>query len=359
MTQESVNIFTHLLEKILHDEISEGEQLPTEVELAKKFKTNRTNASSAVRMLEKDGWVSRKKRHGTFLNKKPSIFQAREMINFQSKKILLLGTFEDYKGLHWNNVTLSSFEHLLNTDNYNFVYKELNDISTRKKLELFLSRDIGLDSFALVLLPDCEIEATFFMENYDLFVRFHENIYILDNGTIPMDNCPFHRICLDPFEDGMVAAKYILDSGFEDILFINEDPNRYYTIQRKSGLRMGLARKSAGKINFDSIDNLDKIAFDSKHYLIISPRHDSAAEIIQSLDKRGLTPGKDYSLISFADMPEYRKYNITNISPALDEVGRLLGQLILYKNFGKDNGNKLIIKVCPKVIERTSCRRAR
>jgi DNA-binding GntR family transcriptional regulator len=53
MTQESVNIFAHLLENILHDEIPEGEQLQTELELAKKFKTNRTNASSAVRMLEK------------------------------------------------------------------------------------------------------------------------------------------------------------------------------------------------------------------------------------------------------------------------------------------------------------------
>ncbi len=358
MTVESQEILRYLLEAIVSGEFAVGELLPTEMVLAKKFKTNRMNASAVLKLLEENDFVSRKKRQGTLLHRIPSKVEVQKLFNPFCTQIDIMATLDHNNfGLHWNSMTLSNLERKINTYGYNLIYHDFSKLGKREELEEYLEEKIGIDSFALVLLPIHGIECKFIIDNYDLFLKYHDNVYLLDNGTTPVSEWPFHRISQSPFLEGLCVAEHLLRAPEENVVFLHpsgKDANTHYLKERRRGLVQGLRRTSNSSIKFKDWHDLDIDDLKNNSPVLVSPYTGLAAEIIDELSSFNMTAGKDYRLIAIDDNIQFHKYNITAISPPLDKYGDYLGELICQESYEKKRGNKISIDIYPYIIERQS-----
>lgn len=360
MSTGLLSIYQHLLSKIMDGVIRVDGKLPTEVELASRFDTNRMVASAVVKNLEEHGLVFRKKRHGTILVRKPTLLEARDLIQPHINRIHVLGVLGGDRitsGMHWNNMTLSSLEKVLNESNYNLVYHDMAQVKTRREFDRFLAENLGLDSYALIFMPANQVESAFLLDNYDVVFRYHQNVYMLDNGTLPMGNWPFHRLCLDPFYEGTKAAEYISKFRGRRFAFVTtRSESHYYVRERQRGVDIGLTRTEDASKKFEVWNDVEVDKIKAGSYLLVAPTTKAAQEILIRLEREGLKPPKDFGILGFDDNPALRSYNITNIAPPMDRIGSLLGEMILFQGMDHDKGSQIVVKVEPRVIERETCR---
>ncbi len=70
-------IYENLCGKIARGEFSPGQQIPTEMELSKKFKTARPTVNKALKMLEKNGLIYRVQGSGTYVSENDRINETK------------------------------------------------------------------------------------------------------------------------------------------------------------------------------------------------------------------------------------------------------------------------------------------
>ena len=75
-------IYQQLREQIDSGRLAEGQQLPTELELARDFAVSRGTVRQAVTRLVFDGIVERTAGRGTFVSSRRLVFRARELLGF-------------------------------------------------------------------------------------------------------------------------------------------------------------------------------------------------------------------------------------------------------------------------------------
>lgn len=354
MNQESHEILKYLLNRITSGEYKIGDILPKETELADKFHVKRMSPGLALKCLEENHLVVRKKRQGTSLLRIPSLPESRTLLKPFSRQIDILANTTANPQIHWNSITLNNLEQKINSFGYHVAYHDFSNLKTRKDIQKYLAQNISIDSYALVIMPVHGDECRLVLNNYDLFIQTHDNIYLLDNGTEPVLNWPGHRISQNPFLEGMCLADFLIRSSEDDIIYYHPEhtPLQYYMKERKRGLVVGLGRVSDDVLKLEFCGKIDPENIRSRNTLIVTPHTSVAIDLIKQLTECGMEAGVDYKLISMDNSAQTQQNNITSVAPPLDKYGTYLGELICEESFEKSRGNRISIEIYPQVIER-------
>ena len=104
MNDHQKQIYRYLLDRIAANEISIGDKLPTENQLAAQFSTGRLNAHYAVKALERAGILRCDRRRGTTLLRCPQEYELGQLLLPVSRKVCVLNHSQlNYRNIHWND----------------------------------------------------------------------------------------------------------------------------------------------------------------------------------------------------------------------------------------------------------------
>lgn len=358
-------IYSYLLSMMAEGKLKIGDRLPTEVTLAKKFNMPRMNAHFAVKQLVVKGLVSRNKKQGTIVIDVPSKSKAAQIKNVNSKQIYILASPFSQWIVHWNNDSIKNLEHILEGQGYKTVFRELPQ--SREKLSLLFDELIESGCFSIIVMPEHK-EYDNIQKNPDILVRYHGEIYFFNCGELDSSEMLYHELAPNNFEEGKIAAEYILNKDCEKIVFLSTCSNFPWSINRLKGAQFGI-----------------RVHRDSKELMVLQEEegHDDdilfqkACELIKgSKDKIGFIMGNDtiavqfikyarknydikapddFLSISFDNFSGARMYNLTTISPSTEKVAPTLAKMIFDRSWQMKNGIQLSIKLRPYLIKRKSC----
>lgn len=103
-------IYQQLLGQIDSGELAEGQQLPTELELAERFDVSRGTVRQAVTRLVFDGVVERTAGKGTFVSPRRLVYRARELLGF-TEQIRASGRVPSSQVVDLSTVTATNNSH--------------------------------------------------------------------------------------------------------------------------------------------------------------------------------------------------------------------------------------------------------
>lgn len=354
-----IDIYRSLLTGINNGETKPGEPLPPEIKLADAFGTNRMNAHRAVKMLEDNGLVVRKKRIGTVLSENIDHNLIVRLIKEANRIIYVLYSSTPH-WIHWNETSFIALEKEIAQANYSVMYDSIPVGGTREDYIALLNKISEAGASALVIFPDTE-DSMFLQKNGDLLLDFQMPVYMLNRSgePIPLDMVSF--VSMDPFSDGITIGTLLKKHACRNIVMINEDTGQYFWgIKRYEGLLIGLQRGNGNKglpENIPATPNgfaktLELVKKHRGNLVIVAVNNHYAAKFIDFAKQQGLFIPADYRLIAFDDNPLFRSYNLTSMAAPVQKIGRLFGKLICDRSWLEEYRGKVSIKVNSELVIR-------
>ena len=354
-----IDIYRSLLTGINNGETKPGEPLPPEIKLADAFGTNRMNAHRAVKMLEDNGLVVRKKRIGTVLSDNIDHNLIVRLIKEANRIIYVLYSSTPH-WIHWNETSFIALEKEIAQANYSVMYESIPVGGTREDYIALLNKISEAGASALVIFPDTE-DSMFLQKNGDLLLDFQMPVYMLNRSgePIPLDMVSF--VSMDPFSDGITIGTMLKKHACKNIVMINEDTGQYFWgVKRYEGLLIGLQRGNGNKglpENIPATPNgfaktLELVKRHRGNMVIVAVNNHYAAKFIDFAKQQGLFIPADYRLIAFDDNPLFRSYNLTSMAAPVQKIGRLFGRLICDRSWLEEYRGKVSIKVNSELVIR-------
>jgi DNA-binding LacI/PurR family transcriptional regulator len=353
------DIYRSLLSGINSGETKPGEPLPPEIKLAEAFGTNRMNAHRAVKMLENNGLVVRKKRIGTALCDNIDHSLVERLIKEANRIIYVLYSSTPH-WIHWNETSFLALEKEIAPANYSVMYDNIPAGGTREDYIALLKKISAAGASALVIFPDME-DSAFLEKNGDLLLDFQMPVYMLNRSgePIPLDMVSF--VSMDPFSDGINVGALLKKCGCRNIAMFNEEiGTMFWGVKRYEGLLLGLQRgndKKALPPNIPATPNgfsrtLELVKKYRGDMVIVAVNNLYAAKFIDFAKQQGLFISADYRLIAFDDNPLFRSYNLTSMAAPMQKIGRLFGKLLCDSSWLEEFRGKVSIKVNSELVIR-------
>ena len=358
MNNAIIDIYRSLLAGINNGETRPGEPLPPEMKLAGTFGTNRMNAHRAVKMLEDNGLVVRKKRLGTVLRDNIDHALVERLIKEANRIIYVLYSSTPH-WIHWNETSFLALEKEIALSNYSVMYDSIPAGGTRENYIALLKKISAAGASALVIFPDTE-DSAFIQNNGDLLLDFQMPLYMLNRSgePIPLDMVSF--VSMDPFSDGITVGALLKKCGCRNIAMFNEPDGLFWGVKRYEGLLLGLRReneKNELPENIPANANgfaraLELVKKHRGEMVIVAVNNQFAAKFIDFARQQGLFIPADYRLIAFDDNPLFRSYNLTTMAVPMPKIGRLFGKLICDRSWLEEFRGKVSIKVNSEMVIR-------
>lgn len=367
MTSIKKTIHDYLVDRIIGKHYRVNDRIPTENELAKMFKTSRCHANQAVKELERSGIVRRIKRRGTFVEKALTHEQVYRLRAKLYRNVYILHTpLALSRHLHWNAHTLRRMESLLVAEGYRMVYQELPKTGLSEFFAKIVAQMINAEAVALVILSDL-INEQFFQKDMDPLFGFPGEIYILNRGIGAMIEWPFNMVRLDPFAEGLLAAKFLCERGHKRVVFYQypEHKGRYWAQQRLKGITRGMRLYSNGKTELETTVTLPakncrelcgRIARNRGLLTVAAVNDEVGVNLIESARQRSLNAPADFQLIAFDNNPSFYHYNLTTVSPPLEKTGEIFARFIIDRARNDEPDSKVTITLSSYLVERQTCR---
>ncbi len=367
MPSATREIYHHILNHILDGRLDVGDQLPTENELAKQFRTSRTNARAAVRTFESQGVVSRNKRQGTIVRQRPPAPLARHLKSIYARQIHTMITPDYFPTFHWNRGALEQMETVASAAGYAVVQEEFPAKLTRHSLEAALQRIADQGSSALILMPD-QKQAAFCLEHAEIIYQYHRNICVFNHGDTPPKRWPFHVFTLDPFGEGAMVGEYVVACGLRQVCFAVRDDmaSFFWAAERYRGLRYGLRRASNATVEaamwqWGATDELSALCRRLQRapspMAVVAANDEMAVWLLDAARALGLRPPRDFSLVAFDNNPALRRYNLTTMATPVEHIGRLMAEFVCDGSSHQANGTTHLVRIASRLVERETCRR--
>jgi DNA-binding LacI/PurR family transcriptional regulator len=360
MNKKIIKIYRYLLSGIAEGKFSPDDTIPKEIDLAKKFGTNRMNAQRAVKVLVDNNLVTRKKRVGTTVNKNLDYEKLQELLKATNRSIYVLYSMTPH-WIHWNEASFASLENVVEPEGFSVTYRNIPTGSGRDEYKRLLNEISQAGASALVIFPDSE-DADFLLDNADLLLDFQMPIYMLNRsgGPMPLDMVSF--VSTDPFGDGIYVGTLLKKNNYNNIIVINEGKEvSFWGKRRCEGLKMGLshdATKQTNDIRFllgteaGMLELVDIIKQSKGDIVVVAINNEYAAKFIELCQKNKLNIPDDYKLIAFDDNPLYRSYNLTSMRIPMQEIGQVFGKMICDNTWLSEHKGKFSIKLNSKLIVR-------
>ena len=341
---------TWLQDRIEQGYYSTNEKIPTENELVKLSGLSRATVRQALRNLENDGYIIRKKRVGSFvqrLEKSSSDIQTVGLLvpDIRSGYAPILARGAEDEAIK-NDISLV----LCNTDD------------TPSQASYHIDRLIKLSVSGVIYIPVAASDK----KNLQIINELKKKnipVVLADRG-IQDSNLDF--VTTNNFEGSRQVTQHLINRGHKKIAFLS---NKLYSTEklRYSGF---MSKMIDAGINQDpSITILDKGAFNVNNYLshanqILKNRkkftavyagHDRIALLFYAAAKNlGLSVPDDFSLVGYDNMP-LTTVSLTTMHQPIYEMGQESIKLIVSRMKGKKTNVKNII-LNSSLVERSSVR---
>jgi DNA-binding LacI/PurR family transcriptional regulator len=365
MNASQEKIYNYLLDNIADGKFGEDARIPTESELSKSFGTNRMNAHFAIKELERFGVLRRNKKQGTFVSRVPRPYSLGELKSVTTRRVCVLNHCNpNFQHIHWNDRIMSALENVLEAESIEMVYRDISGLNGLEEYRHLLEELVCEGCNALLIVADNDLESVI-EQHPEIFFEFHNNVFIFDRGISNWLDWPYNVVSVNVFGDSVMVADYLLSKGLSNISFCRVSGfESFWLRERQRGLEFGFKRGSGGKAKLNVLEFAEgdesfiktiKQKAKPEPAVLIAPNDEIAAVIIDIAASHSLTAGKDFLLISFDDNLKYREYNLTTVSPALEKIGRRLGEMIQKNINNEKSGETVCIKIDSELIIRETC----
>lgn len=363
MNKHQEKIYNYLLERISSGEFVENKRIPTENELGEIFSTNRMNAHSAVKELERFGILFRNKKRGTFVKRVPSRYSMGQLkCNVLRRVCILNMAASRIQHIHFNDKILTPLESHLHTKNISIYHKDIKGVKTVEEYKKFLSEQVDYGCNALVLIADGSGEGVVF-DYPELLSDFHKNVFVYDPGQSIWQNMPYNVVTVNLFGEGILAADHLHSQGYRNLVFCQRaGTDRVWLNERLKGIECSIRRHGLDCIPKTVLFGPDisqktfyhelKETAKNKKTALIVMNDELAAQIIDEAAAAGISFGEEIGLVSFDDNSMFRSYDISTVAPSLDKIGEELAGLIIDNIDNELNDKVVCVKVESKLIIR-------
>jgi DNA-binding LacI/PurR family transcriptional regulator len=359
------SIIKELIARIDDGKLLVGERIPTEMELARRHGTTRMNVHFAVNELKRLGIVSRNKKGGTVLIRKPEPHMRRELESIASKRVCVIASMDkSMPHFHWDLSTLRGMGRRLEELGYRMVHLEVPAQPTLADLKSTLASAVDGGCFAIILMPELE-EMRLYQAHVETLYQFHDNIYVFNRIGADLRDLPFHVIEFDTFGEGALAAQHMHALGIRRVVtWIESSVAGDWARRRVMGLKAGLYRLSEGAVapeviyceQWSAVDPVrDRIAASKEYCGVVALNDARASVLLEKLAERGLKAPDDFSLVSFDADSRFASLNLTTITPPVDRLGELITQFVSQRA-SFVYGNILHLKLASRIVAGNTCR---
>ena len=344
------------LQTWLQDRIEQGyyatnEKIPTEVELVKLSGLSRATVRQALRNLEQDGYIVRKKRVGSFVLK----------IEKDTKNIPTVGILIPDIRSGYAPILARGAEDEATKNNISLILCNTDDLLSQAKYHI--DRLINLKVSGVIYVPVAASDK----DNLQIIKKLKRKnipVVLADRG---IQDSEIDIVTTNNFEGSRQIAQHLINEGHERIAFLS---NKLYSTER---LRYDgfISKMKEANINQDpAITILDKGAFNVNRYLThvhkilknkkkftaVYAGHDRIALLFYSAAKNmGLSVPEDFSLVGYDNMP-LTTISLTTMHQPIYEMGQESVRLIIDRiNNEKSNIKNIILN--STLIKRSSVRK--
>ncbi len=357
MNKTSRKIYEYLLDLIAKGKISAGDRLPTETELAEQFNTSRASVNPAIKRLESQDLVFRNKRQGTIVKFTPGPDLLRQFKSAHAKIVYAVGSLSRIDNFHWGEFTLRQIEDALMRQGYQVIFKDVPTHAEPEFLQALADELLSNISSSLVILP-LWLVSTQIDEFFRMLSGYPGEIFYYNRGDMPIDSCPYHSVCLDPFSEGKILGSFLKSSGHRNFAFCQMDnpTDSYWLHRRRAGLLFEIPDLKVCSYSKENYTRkvCETIRESGNDVTIIAPNDRLAADIFEATSNEGLVVTEDFYLASFDNNPLFRACNLTTVAPPQEKIGIMLAKLILDKNRQLDHHDRIAVILESKLIERST-----
>ena len=353
-------IFRALVEEIVSGKFQIGSRLPTDRELAARFGTSRINVFRALEQLKQQGIIISRKRAGTVVVAMPDAGESQQLLNDSSRVVYCLKSATPHF-IHWNDRTFTAMEERLSGAGLRVHY--LTIPGRREDLLKIIEESMRTGAAGLTIFPDSE-DSDFLNFNSDLLIDVSTPIFMLNRGN-DISRLDFvNSVNMDNMGDAIRMGVLLRKNGFKRMLIpgANVYSSCIWHKNRITGLELGFQGAETTRPEYPAHNRfemefcLDRALADKE--LILTPLHPmSAAELMDTAEKRGLVPGSDFNLVTFDDDPAFAGYELTSTKVRHAAVGDMIGKLLLNSRKDRDESIWNSIRIAGELIQRTSCRK--
>lgn len=209
-------ILEYLREKITSRQLLPGQQLPTEFELAEQFGVSRITSKRALEELEKEGYIYRKRGHGSFVS--PSVIKTAN--NGIGKVVSIIFPYHSAEG--WVMTYIKGAMDYLNPRGYFLSIHCTGGENERDYLNQLTLDGVG----GIIYYPSSTVK------NIDILTTLCMNNYPVVTIDKYFDGIPLSHVVSDNFNGEYMLVKHMVELGHRRIAYVCAD-----TINNKSSLR--------------------------------------------------------------------------------------------------------------------------
>lgn len=340
---------------ITEKELEDGEILPSESKIAKKFEFSRDTVRRALQQLEKEDLVIRERGKGTFFKDKNK--KVRE------KRIAVITT---YLSNYIFPKIISGIEEVVSSKNYtlNLANTDNDPNKERKHLRKVIDNEVD----GLIIEP---AKSAIDNHNMDLYRELKEkNIPFVMLNAYYRELNPSYAIVND-YKGGYKAAQYLMQLGHKKVAGIFKEDDLQGVFRLKGFKRAlsdyGINPESADIGTYITSQSssypyhcMDKmLSHENKPTAVVCYNDEIAVDVVKAIFDNGLKVPEDVSIVSFDDsiLATATNIKLTTIRHPKEELGKHAARLLL--NMLEIGVQKPRFLYDPELVVRDSCQELR
>ncbi|MFW5981418.1 MAG: GntR family transcriptional regulator [bacterium] len=341
--------------------INSGEQIPSESQLANKYKVSRHTIRKAIDILVQEAVLEKKQGVGTFYQGKKSSRTGN--IGFISISL------HDYIFAD----ILSAADNFLHDKNYQIILGNSQDDLKKEKEILMQLMDKNIDG--LIIEPAQSALSSSNLNLLEEIARRNIPVLVLDSNY---QSDFLNIVMVDDYQGGFLATNHLLEMGHQEIAMIYKASHNP-ALARLEGYKVAI--KEAGldlqeylirPYFYSEFNNQNKFENEikdivgqllkNKKLTAIFTFNDQIAIIVQEiLNQKAIKVPEDISIIGFDDsmLVQLNNISITSISHPKEKAGRKAAEIII-EQIEKNDETSVLKKVFqPFLCKRNSVKKLR
>jgi len=349
-----VVIFEEMKKKIFTEDIKPGDKLPSENELADKYKVSRQTVRKAIANLEAAGYVYAEHGRGTFCS---------EMLAHtkSSKNVAVVTTYlSDYIFPH----IIKGIDEVMEKYGYSIMLKNTNNSRTgeAKCLEELLMKDIE----GLIIEPS---KSHIYCNHTSYFKKLDEFgiPYVFIQGKYnQMADKP--HVLMDDEKGGYMITKYMISKGHRNIIGVFKSDDSQGQYRHKGYVRAlteaGIVYDPDNIIWFYTEDRkshpyngIKQLVNDGRVFDgIVCYNDQTAMMVIRALNECELKVPRDISVTGYDNSQRGNQVGLqlTTIVHPQEKFGAMAAEMLMKMINGEDCEKHIVIE--PELIEGDTCR---
>ncbi|PUU87040.1 MULTISPECIES: GntR family transcriptional regulator [Halanaerobium] len=348
-------IIDYYKDYIEHHELSDGDLLPSESDVAEEFDFSRDTVRRALKELEKEKVVSRERGKGTFFKD--------EQNTVKEKRIAVITTY--LSNYIFPNI-ISGIEEVVSSKHYTLNLANTDNDPNKERKHLRKVIDNQVDG--LIIEPTKSAVDT---HNMDLYQELKEkNIPFVMLNAYYRELDPSYAIVND-YKGGYKATQYLLQLGHTSIAGIFKEDD-LQGIFRLKGFKKALSDYDldpeaadigtyiTSQISSYPYHCMDKmLSHQNQPTAVVCYNDEIAVDVVKAIIDNGLKVPEDISVVSFDDsiLATATNVRLTSVRHPKEELGRHAARLLF--NMIEIGIKKPRFLYDPELVVRDSCKELR